>query len=186
MDNKMNSRNDLMCSVKKINDNKDASGKYINDLYSVNMGSKKYEITEVENSEASSQDGEEVAYEDQPVSHTPKRGKESSNGNTSPDKANYNIDIALDVQDAANYEDEDDNQNEELISNMFLGLLILNPQQYLKSISSQLSSRKSSVDKNEVKYQDQDLTTTQNSILTKSNENDQNEVIIHQLKDSAL
>merc|ERR1719183_651615 len=180
----MNSKNDLMCSVKMINDNKEASGKYINDLYSVNMGSKKYEITEVENSEASSQEGEEVAWEDQPVSHTPKRGKESSNGNTSPDKANYNIDIALDVQDAANY--EDDNQNEELVSNMFLGLLILNPQQYLKSISSQLSSRKSSLDKNEVNYQDQDLTTNQNSILTKSNENDQNEVIIHQLKDSAL
>lgn len=142
----------------------------------------------MENSEASSQDGEEVAFEDQPVSHTPKKGKGSSNGNTSPDKANYNIDIAHNVPSVANYEneDEDDNQNEDLTSNMYLGLLILNPQQYLKSISSQFSSRKSSVDKNEVQYQDQDLTTNQNSILTKSNENDQNEIAFSQLKDSAL
>jgi len=143
----------------------------------------------VENSEASSQDGEEVAFEDQPVNHTPKKGKGSSNGNTSPDKANYNIDIAHNVPSVkGNYEDEDedDNQNEDLTSNMYLGLLILNPQQYLKSISSQFSSRKSSVDKNEVQYQDQDLTTNQNSILTKSNENDQNEIAFSQLKDSAL
>jgi len=36
MEQKMNSRNDLFKSVKRINDNQAASGQYIKDLYSVN------------------------------------------------------------------------------------------------------------------------------------------------------
>lgn len=49
-------------------------------------------IEEQDNSEASSQDGQEVAFEDQPVSHTPKKDKSniniSKNENVSPDKSN--------------------------------------------------------------------------------------------------
>lgn len=67
-------------------------------------------MEEKDNSEVSSQDGQEVAFEDQPL--VAKGG--NNNINVSPDKINYNIEIATNLNTLS----QDDENEDDLNSNM--------------------------------------------------------------------